>query len=435
MTEREQVAQALAIAMVSGSWTRADLLLRTRVALGRQRPPGWLLTLVDDVLDAYRDRPDDRPRELAAYLLTRPAWVKAWAQRSRRPHIVELAPVPSSEDRRRWPTTLIRDHADLARLLDIDQGELAWFADTRSLERTGGSTLAHYRWHQLPKRDGVRLVAAPKPRLKEIQRRLLRHLLVPITRHPAAHGARAGTSVRTAVLPHSGRAVVIRADLQTFFAAVPAGRVWGLLRTSGLREDVAYTVTGLVTTVVPQRVLRALPRGAVGDADRARLQCPHLPQGAPTSPALADLVAFGLDRRLTGLAQRFDATYTRYVDDLTFSGGPALRAGRSRFVSLVDTIARAEGFALNERKTVVLGSSGRQALLGTVVNERPGVPRPDRDALRAVLHNCAVRGWRSQAAGDEQFPDRLLGRISWVAGINAAQGARLRAGYDAIDWT
>ena len=114
--------------------------------------------------------------------------------------------------------------------------------------------------------------------------------------------------------------------------------------------------------------------------------------------------------------------------------GPSLRPARSRFVAAVEGVVRAEGFALHERKTVVLGSSGRQALLGAVVNAGPGLPRPQRDAVRAVLHNCAAHGWRSQSGGDELFPARLLGTISWAAGLNPGQGARLRAAYDAIDW-
>jgi hypothetical protein len=84
---------------------------------------------------------------------------------------------------------------------------------------------------------------------------------------------------------------------------------------------------------------------------------------------------------------------------------------------------------------VVLGASGRQQVLGAVVNHHPTLPRRERDALRAVLHNCAVHGPASQARGRENFREYLLGRISWVAGLDPAFGARLRATYDAISWT
>lgn len=429
---REQAATGLAMALLAGPWTRAEMLARCRSALGRPAAPAWLGRLVDYVLDAYRFPPTDRPRELAGYLRTSPAWATACASR-RPPRIVEWTPVPTELTTRPWPIARLPDLGALARLLDVDQGELAWFADVRGQERLAAEPLRHYRWTTVPRRDGVRLLAAPKPRLKEIQRRLLRHVLAPIPTHPSAHGCIAGRSVRTALAPHVGAHTIIRADLEAFFPTVPASRVWGLLRTAGLPEAVAYTVTGLATTVVPRQVIAALP-----PAERERwrrLTWPHLPQGAPTSPALANLITFPLDRRLTGLAARFGAEYTRYVDDLTFSGGPSLRTARSRFLAKVAEIVHSEGFRLNDRKTVVLGSSGRQALLGAVVNDHPTLSRPERDALRALLHNCAVHGWRGQARGIANFPEHVHGRIAWVAGLDPEFGAKLRAAYQRVDWS
>ena len=102
-------------------------------------------------------------------------------------------------------------------------------------------------------------------------------------------------------------ALVIRADLEMFFSAIAARRVYGILRHAGYPEAVAYTITGLCTTVVPREVWQQVRTPK--DFERHRrlgraLATPHLPQGAPTSPALANLVAFSLDRRLAGIAQR-----------------------------------------------------------------------------------------------------------------------------------
>ena len=337
-----------------------------------------------------------------------------------------------------WPVVELPHQGELERLLDVDAGELAWFADTRGWERQVSEPLRHYHWIVAPKRNGVRLLAAPKPRLKEIQRRLLRHVLTAIPLHPFAHGGVPGRSVRTALAPHAGARIVIRADLEMFFSVIAAGRVYGILRQAGYPESVAYTITGLCTTVVPREVWQQVRTPK--DFERHRrlgraLATPHLPQGAPTSPALANLVAFSLDRRLAGLARAFGARYTRYVDDLTFSGGNRLRAGRSAFVDGVAKIARDEGFRLVDAKTVVLGSAGRQHALGAVINDHPTLVRSERDALRALLHNCATHGWRSQARGHDAFPDHVLGRIGHVAGLDPVLGAKLRAAYDRIDWT
>lgn len=428
---REVVATGLAQAMLAGPWERAAMQLRCRHALGRPRAPRWLDALMVQVLAVYREPPVDGPRELAAYLQVCLAWELAWQHR-RVPRIVNWTPTPTVARSQTWGTAVLDDLAALAGLLDIDQGELAWFADLRAWERHVAEPLRHYRWTALHKPSGRRFVAAPKPRLKEIQRRLLRHVFGTIPLHDAAHGGVAGHSVRSALSPHARSAVVVRADIAGFFAAIPAGRVAELLRIGGYPEAVAHTVTGLVTTTMPRAVEREL---GVDFATAQAFRRPHLPQGAPTSPAIANAVAFTLDRRLAGLAAAFGARYTRYVDDLTFSGDTSFRRSTTRFVGRVEEIVRDEGFRLNERKTVVLGYGGRQALLGAVVNDRPTLRREERDALRAVLHNCAVHGWRSQQRDVPDLRAHLAGRVAWANGLDPVLGARLRAAFDAIDWS
>ncbi len=433
MSTREQVAGGLASALLAGPWERAPMQARVQDALGRRQSPRWLTELVDAVIAGYPRPPVDRPRELTAYLQHCPAWRKAWEHR-RPPRIVHWYPVATRIERLRWPVAELSDAGALAEWLGLDQGELTWFADVRGLNRRLPPRLWHYRWAVLPRPGGrIRLVAAPKPRLKAIQRQILRGVLEPIALHAAAHGGVAGRSVQTAVAPHAGQVVVVRADIESFFASIRAGRVWNLLRFAGLPEPVAYDLTGLMTTVAPVSVLCA-HRDRLTPADRARLRTPHLPVGAPTSTATANLLAYSLDRRLTGLADRFGASYTRYVDDLVFSGGRGLRNSRARFVALVEQIATSEGLALNDRKTVVLGRSGRQQVLGAVVNDHPTLPRIERDTLRAILHNCVVHGWRSQARGRDSFPEYLRGRIAWAGSLDPALGRRLLNAYEQIDW-
>jgi RNA-directed DNA polymerase len=362
----------IATALLAGPWTRPLMHARLTAALGRRSAPRWVGALVDQVRDSYRDPPADRPRELASYLQTRPAWALAWQHR-RVPRIVHWQPTPTAMVRAPWPLVELDDLSALCRLLDIDAGELAWFADARSLERRASEPLRHYRWRTLPKRDGVRLVAAPKPRLKEIQRRLLRHVMEPIPLHAAAHGCVRGLSVRTAVAPHSGSTVVFRFDLEAFFASIPAGRVWGLFRTAGLPEAVAHTLTGLVTTTVPLAVWREVQVPRDTDAHRRlgrQLAAPHLPQGAPTSPAVANSVAFSLDGRLAGLAAGFGAQYTRYVDDLTFSGGSSLRSARSRFRGVGRSDRARRGLSLQRTQ------DGRTRLVRSAAGARRCRQRP-----------------------------------------------------------
>ena len=413
------------------------MVRRVAVALGFARAPRWIGTLVDEVLAAYVAAPVDRPRELARFVQR----AQGWERMGGPPRVVHQRPRATTVVRNRFGVADLPDAAALARLLDLDQAELAWFADVRGLERTAGEPLRHYRWHAVERRGGLRLLAEPKPRLKEAQRRLLRHVLDPVPAHDAAHGCVPGRSVRTAAAPHAGSAVVLGMDLEAFFASVSAPRVWGLLQgTAGLTEPVAHLVTALVTTTAPASVWRALPvpTGAGARARHRRLgerlATPHLPQGAPTSPALANLVCFRLDRRLAGLAARSGARYTRYVDDLTFSGDR--RIARERFVSAVTGIAAEEGFRVNPAKTRVAGAGSRQRVLGAVVNTRPMLPRPERDALRALLHNCARHGWATQTRGHDPatFREHVLGRVAWATALDPVFGERLHALARRIDW-
>lgn len=131
-----------------------------------------------------------------------------------------------------------------------------------------------------------------------------------------------------------------------------------------------------------------------------RLATPHLPQGAPTSPALANLAAFRLDRRLTGLAASHEVSYTRYADDLTFSGPARLVRAANTPRRAVPEIAREEGFAVNDHKSMLATRAGRQRVCGVVVNERLNVPRYEYDILEAILHNSRVHGPASQNRED-----------------------------------
>jgi RNA-directed DNA polymerase len=170
-------------------------------------------------------------------------------------------------------------------------------------------------------------------------------------------------------------------------------------------------------------------------AARVRLAAPHLPQGAPTSPALANLAAFRLDVRLSALATTLGATYTRYADDLAFSGDGDLRAAAGRIRKLVTGIAAEEGFAVNPHKTRVMARGGRQHVAGVVVNVRPNVIRFEFDRFKAVLTNCARHGPTSQNRDNRpDFRSHLAGKIGHFAMLNPARGRKLWALFDAIRW-
>ncbi|CUR57990.1 putative RNA-directed DNA polymerase from retron Mx65 [metagenome] len=434
---RDDLARALAAAFLAGDWTQEGLVESGVPVLGRR--PRWLPPLARQVLALYPRRPADRPRELAANLASRPAAAKA---RTAGPVVRPVAETAMLTNRWRLP---VLDHlGDVAELLRLEPGELEWFADPRHLARSASDVpLQHYRVsHRVAASGAIRVLEAPKPRLKAVQRQLLHEVAALIPPHDAARGFRPGGSVRSYAAPHADRPVVLRLDLEAFFASVTVSRVYGIWRTAGYPEAVAHCLAGLVTSVLPLSQWRAVPAPADDGLLDAhwrlgrRLAAPHLPQGAPTSPAMANLAAYRLDVRLTALARSWGGRYTRYADDLAFSGDRGWGTGTSRLLDAVELIVRDEGFRLNARKTGVMPRAGRQTLGGLVVNERPKVARREVDTLKAILHNCRRFGPSTQNRDDvPAFEEHLRGRIGWVAQHDPVRGARLQAVHDTIDWS
>ncbi len=274
-----------------------------------------------------------------------------------------------------------------------------------------------------------RLLEIPKPRLKRSQRWILDEILALLPVHDASHGFVPGRSIVTNAALHTGQEVVVRFDLKDFFPSVPASRVRGVFAKLGYPQSVSRLLMGLCTTVCIEDIEFTDPKLY------ELCERPHLPQGAPTSPALANLCAYRMDCRLAGLAKRFGATYTRYADDLTFSGGHELRRTQLRLRKWVIRVVTEEGFTLNAAKTRVKSQSDRQTVTGLVVNVKPNVRRRDFDLLKAILTNCVRHGPASQ--NREKLPyfrAHLQGRVAFVASIHAAHGAKLRAIFDRIVW-
>ena len=437
----DHLAKGLAFAFLAGTWTEGELVARGRVALGylpRVRTR-WLRQLVRRMLVAFPTAPVDRDEELRRILASDrglrgatwhgqagPARVRRWLIPSAT--MVEISGPPAG-----FRVPSMPSPADLAAALGLGHEELAWLADERRMNaRASEPKLGHYHHRWVPKAGGGwRLLEAPKPRLKRIQRWLLDEVLSEIPVSDVAHGFVPGRSVRTFVAPHVGRNVVVRMDLEDFFTSVSRARVVALFRRVGYPRRVAAILAGLCTAPTPEHVLAEHPR-ATADLERrfwanARLRDAHLPQGAPTSPAISNLAAWRLDRRLSALASGFGATMTRYADDLAFSGDKTFEASVRFFIARVGAIAIDEGFGVNHRKTRVMRQGQRQTLCGIVVNDTANLPRPERDRMRATLFNVARFGLDSQNRdGLPDFRRHLEGRVAWAIALNPSVGKRLR---------
>jgi RNA-directed DNA polymerase len=405
----------------------------------------WLRPLAERYIERFSASTRPRHREVIRFLLEDDAFRRARKKYRSEIAIAEWIGEPPRmqpvEAAKLWKLPTIETLGDLADWLCLSPDELEWYADLKSLgNKLRNLKLQHYHYRMLPKRSGgMRLTEVPKPWLKELQRRILSGILDRVPVHAAVHGFVKGRSIATFAAPHVGRRVLLRLDFQDFFPAFPAARVQALFRTLGYPEPVADRLGGIATNAVPRDFWNRRPLEM--DADRCNdsrvlYSRPHLPQGAPTSPALANLMAYRLDCRLAGLARSASAVYTRYADDVAFSGERDFERGVERFAAHAAAIALEEGFSVNHRKTRIMRRGVRQQLAGVVVNERMNLRRRDLELLEAILTNCVRWGPESQnRAAAPDFRTHLEGRVGFVEMIHRGKGAMLRSLFDAIQWT
>ena len=328
---------------------------------------------------------------------------------------------------------LLSKHNELAEAVNLTIPQLKGLCYQREV-----ATNLSYSHFTIAKRNGTpRQIWSPIPRLKFVQRWVLHNILNNLMTHGAAHGFVRSKSIVTNAAVHSNSELLIKLDVKDFFPSVSWRRVKGVFRHAGYPEQIA-TLLALLCTESPRQVVQQ--DGVtyyVALGDRA------LPQGAPTSPALTNIVCLNLDRRLTGLAEKLGLRYSRYADDLTFSV-PAIDDAQPKsstkatastvkkqadmqhnkmigqLLGSVHKILREEGFALNNDKTRVIRKGSQQQVTGMVVNGQ-GVPRVSRQIkkmLRAAVHNLEAGG---QLRADETF-NTLSGYAAWIASAEPELG-------------
>lgn len=300
----------------------------------------------------------------------------------------------------------------LAGLLGVTPARLRWAA--RSL-RVDSTRYDHFR---IPKATGgVRQIAAPRWALKLVQRRVVDRLLSAVPVSVSAHGFVRGGSIASNAQLHAGAALVLAMDLADFFPTVS----WRRARNTFRREGYTACLATILGRVGADAERAKTPAGfaAVSDA--------RLVQGAPTSPAVTNIVCRPMDRALQRLARAFGAVYSRYADDLTFSWArcPTKRSTK-QFQRDVRRIVARCGFRVNPAKTKVMHRGVRQSVTGLVVNAADGspparVPREVRRRLRAALHRF------ENGMPTEQTREQLQGFAAYVYQTNPREGADMLA--------
>ncbi len=371
--------------------------------------------------EARRLRKEQKKREAADRKLTRAQLV---AERKRSDILflgrgVSEKLCERTSDTERLTTSglpVLATPAELAQALQLTIPQLRWLAF-----HTDVASRVQYISFSIPKRHGgTRQLSKPHRRLAAAQQWILDNILNRLPVEQAAHGFVRKRNVLTNALPHTRQAVLLNLDLENFFPSITFPRVRSVFRRCGYSGSVA-TILALLCTESPRKTV--LYQGKTYHVATGKR---GLPQGACTSPALANQVARRLDKRLSGLATKLNASYTRYADDLTFSGNDELRGRTGYTLARIRHLVAAEGFAVNENKTRVLRRNTAQIVTGLVVNEKPRLPRKQLKRLRAILHRARTEGLSKQNRENRpDFRQWLEGMIAYVNMVQPELGIKL----------
>ncbi len=271
--------------------------------------------------------------------------------------------------------------------------------EIRTLYQYSNRQNKHYSRLTIRKENGKeRVFHVPCRTLKFIQRRILEKYLYTLPVSEFATAYILGKKLKDNAAPHMGKAKILKLDISGFFDAIDYEMVYAAMRNLGM----SVAATALLANICIQNGV--------------------LPQGAPTSPCLANLVMRYFDEKVGAWCRERAITYTRYCDDMTFSGD----FDAASVTGFVRHMLRKQGFELNERKTKCVSSSQRQNVTGIVVNEKLQVSAEIRRKLRQEVYYCRKYGVSDcvrrigTTLSEQEYLDSLRGRISFALQVNPA---------------
>lgn len=253
----------------------------------------------------------------------------------------------------------------------------------------------YYKTFEIPKKSGgKRTICQPSKKLKGLQSWILVNILNKIQVSPSCKGFRKGSSTLDNALPHIGANTILNLDLKDFFPTVTTKQVYNVFKTIGYNKLIATVFTNICTYK------------------------DMLPQGSPCSPMLANLIAWTLDLRIQGYVGRRGISYTRYADDLSFSGLNPSKV--VKIIPMIKTIIDDENFVVNHKKTRIASSARAKIVTGLIVNEdSAGIGKQKYKDLRAKIHHLTLP--------TEQKNEKLLYHVGgWLAYLNSVDKERLQ---------
>jgi len=305
----------------------------------------------------------------------------------------------------------------------------------------------NYRRFKIRKRSGGwRRISVPEPKLKIAQTWLAQHVLSKVAPHAASHAFAPGSSTVACAVQHSGARWLIKMDIADFFGSITEIQVYRVFRSLGYNALVSFELAAVCTDAPWRSAKYALrswqvhfPRKRIELYVRKRLG--RLPQGAPSSPMLANLVMRRLDQALSDLGQSHGLVYTRYSDDITFSTAGAFTKTRAfKVVEAAATLLKAQGLYPNRAKTAIVHPGARRIVLGLSVNEAyPRLSRTFRDRLRQHFYYLEKHGIQRHMEA-RKFDSvgglyrHLRGLIDYANMVDQPYAASLRRRLAMLPW-
>ena len=258
------------------------------------------------------------------------------------------------------------------------------------------------------KKGGLREISAPSKSIKSLQRWVLDNILYKLNCGDSAHGFIPNKTISTNAKVHVNQDLVFGIDLKDFFPSIEFKSVYHVFKSAGYTKKMAWNLANLCTY-----------NG-------------NLPQGTPTSPMLANLVALKLDRKIVTYCARRNFNYSRYADDITISGSDKLPMHKDKFIKIIEE----SGFTLNSEKTRMFSKGSRQKVTGLIVNDKVSIGRKKKQRLKAIVHNILMNGPVVENRLDDPFfREWIFGHLGHAKSIDPDFATPLIENLKRIDWT
>lgn len=300
-----------------------------------------------------------------------------------------------------------------------------------------------YNYFKIKKRrGGYREIMSPSKDLKYIQKWLLVNILEKHPLQNSCTGFRKGISIKENATPHEKAEIILKIDLLKFYDTITENRIFGAFANMGYRRNLAVSLAKMTTANHRQQYWKSIPLAELEIMGYTIGSIPSvLPQGAPTSPALANIVAQNMDKRFEILSEKLNFNYSRYADDLTFS----IRAGQKLpSLKLIRKIITEEKFCINEKKIQYLRRGGKQYVTGLTTANGVNVSKKYRKEIGTHIYFCRKFGVQGHLKRIEKnvnvpkkvlaFHDWLYGHICFIHSINSQAGEKLVKDFSKINW-